>query len=130
VLVVVGRNPLVAAGGNTFIDELITAAGGSNILGDSERPYPIVSMERVLLRPPEVIVECSGSMAKKDLTAEAREAWAQWPMLPAVRAGRVHVSQSDALLRPGPRLLEALDELLAFFHPQVAEKLGRTATGK
>jgi len=48
-------------------------------------------------------------MAKKDLTAEAREAWAQWPMLPAVRAGRVHVSQSDALLRPGPRLLEALD---------------------
>ena len=130
VLVVVGRNPLVAAGGNTFIDELITAAGGSNILGDSDRPYPIVSMERVLLRPPEVIVECSGSMAKKDLTTEVREAWARWPTLPAVGSGRVYVSQSDVLLRPGPRLLEALDELLAFFHPQVAEKLGRTATGK
>ncbi len=123
VLLVVGRSPLVAAGPGTFIDELISAAGGDNVLGDPGRAYPILSMEKVLLQKPEVIVECSGSMVKKDLTEEARKAWARWPAIPAVSSGRVYVSQSDALLRPGPRLLEALDELLGFFHPEVAEKL-------
>jgi iron complex transport system substrate-binding protein len=120
VLVVVGRNPLVAAGRGTFLDELISLAAATNTVGDSERPYPTVSMETVLLRQPEVIVECSGSMVGKDLTEEARQAWSRWPTLAAVRSGRVFVSKSDALLRPGPRVVEALDELVRYFHPDVA----------
>jgi len=123
VLVVVGRRPLVAVGRGTFLDELITLAGGANIVGDSERPYPIVSMERVLLGDPEIIVECSGSMAGKDLTQEARQSWSRWSSLSAVSSGRVYVSRSDALLRPGPRICQALDELVGFFHPEVADRL-------
>lgn len=125
VLLVVGRHPLVAAGRGTFLDQLVGIAGGANILADSQRPYPTVSLETVLLRQPDIIVECSGSMAGKDLTDEARQAWSRWSSLSAVRSGRVYVSQSDALLRPGPRILEALDELVRFFHPDVARKLGR-----
>ncbi|MCK4298355.1 MAG: ABC transporter substrate-binding protein, partial [Planctomycetes bacterium] len=128
VLVVVGRHPLVAAGRGTFLDQLVGIAGGANILADSQRPYPTVSLETVLLRQPDIIIECSGSMAGKDLTEEARQAWSRWSSLSAVRSGRVYVSQSDALLRPGPRILEALDELVGFFHPDVARKLGRAAS--
>lgn len=128
VLLVVGRAPLVAAGRGSFLDELITAAGGENILGDSRRPYPLVSMETVLLSRPEVIVESSGSMVGEDLTAEARAAWSRWSSLPAVRSGRVYVSRSDVLLRPGPRILEALEELVGFFHPEVARRLAREAS--
>jgi iron complex transport system substrate-binding protein len=123
VLLVVGRNPLVAAGRGTFLDELITAAGGTNIVGDSERPYPTVSLEKVLLAQPEVIVECSGSMVGEDMTAEARRAWARWPSLSAVSSGRVYVSHSDAMLRPGPRVVAALDELVRYLHPEIAERL-------
>jgi iron complex transport system substrate-binding protein len=128
VLVVVGRSPsLVAAGRGTFLDELISLAAGANIVADSELPYPSVSLETVLLRQPEVIVECSGSMAGKDLTEEARRAWSRWPTLPAVRSGRVFVSTSDALLRPGPRVAEALDELVRYFHPAAARTLAPPA---
>jgi len=124
VLLVVGRNPsLVAAGRGSFLDELISLAGATNIVADSDQPYPTVSMETVLLRQPEVIVECSGSMAGKDLTEEARQAWSRWPTLAAVRSGRVFVSTNDTLLRPGPRVAEALDELVRYFHPDVARKL-------
>jgi len=128
----VGRDSLVAAGRGTFLDELVSAAAAANIVGDSERPYPSVSMETVLLRQPEVIVECSGSMVGKDLTEEARQAWSRWPTLVAVRSGRVFVSTSDVLLRPGPRVLEALDELVRYFHPDAARARqplpGRTGT--
>lgn len=123
VLLVLGRAPLVAAGRGSFLDELITAAGGENILGDSHRPYPLVSMETVLLRRPEVIIECSGSMADEDLTEQARRAWARWKDLPAVRDGRIYISRSDALLRPGPRVVEGLHELVRLLHPEVARSL-------
>jgi len=123
VLLIVGRSPVVAAGKGTFLDALLAAAGGENVVGDSDRPYPVVSMETVLLGRPEVIIECSGSMVGKDLSAEAREAWSRWPTLPAVQSGRVYVSKSDAMLRPGPRVTEALDELLALLHPEVARAL-------
>jgi len=130
VLLVVGRNPLVVAGGGTFLDELMAAAGGTNVLADSKRLYPMVSMEKVLVAQPDIIVECSGSMLGKDLTAEAREAWSRWSSLPAVRSGRVYVSRSDALLRPGPRILEALDELVGFFHPEVARELSQRSADR
>jgi len=121
VLVVVGRTPsVVAAGRGTYLDELVSLAGATNVVGDSERPYTILSMETVLVRRPEVIVECSGSMVGKDFTEEARQAWSRWPTLPAVSSGRVFVSTSDALLRPGPRVGEALEELVRYFHPDVA----------
>jgi len=129
VLLVVGRHPLVVAGRGTFMDELIGLAGGTNVMGDSERQYPIASMETVLLRRPEVIVECSGSMTGEDATEEARHAWSRWPSLPAVSTGRVYVSHSDALLRPGPRVPQALDELVGFFHPSAARDLGRAPSG-
>ena len=128
VLVVVGRHPLVGAGRGTFLDQLVSIAGGDNILADSQRAYPIVSMETVLLRQPDIIVECSGSMAGEDLTEEAQQAWSRWSSLSAVRSGRVYVSRSDALLRPGPRIPQALDELVGFFHPDVARKLSQTGS--
>ncbi len=130
VLVVVGRHPLVAVGRGTFLDELITMAGGTNITGDSERPYPIVSMETVLLSDPQIIVECSGSMAGKDLTEEVRQSWSRWSSLAAVSSGQVYVSHSDALLRPGPRISQALDELVGFFHPEVVRKLTRAPANR
>ena len=65
VLFAYGRDPLVLAGQGTFADDLIRNAGGINLAGDSTIPYPRFSLEEVIARAPEVIVESAmGSEAE------------------------------------------------------------------
>ena len=44
--------------------------------------------------------------------------WARFTELPAVRAGRVHASADSRLLRPGPRIPEAVELLARWLHPE------------
>ena len=111
VLVVVWADPLTVAGGHSFVDDVVRAAGGDNIAGDSTQPYPQYSVERMLARAPEVIVVGSheGGPSLAPLTAHAS--------LPAVRNGRVHSVDGDLLFRPGPRLVDGIELLARLFHP-------------
>lgn len=111
VLVVVWADPLTVAGGHTFVDEAIRAAGGDNLAADSPQPYPQYSVERMLARAPEVIVVGShkGGPTIDPLRAHAS--------LPAVKNGRVHSVDGDLLFRPGPRLVEGVELLARLFHP-------------
>ena len=111
VAVVVWAEPLTIVGGHSFVDDVIRAAGGDNIAGDSQQPYPQYSMERLLARAPEVIVVGShkGGPTLAPLTAHTS--------LPAVKNGRVHSVDGDLLFRPGPRLVEGVELLSRLFHP-------------
>jgi iron complex transport system substrate-binding protein len=110
-LVVVWADPLTVAGGHSFVDDVIRAAGGDNIAGDSAQPYPQYSVERMLARAPAVIVVGShkGGPALEPLLAHAS--------LPAVKNGRVHSVDGDLLFRPGPRLADGVELLARLFHP-------------
>ena len=111
VAVVVWAEPLTIVGGHSFVDDVIRAAGGDNIAGDSQQPYPQYSVERLLARAPEVIVVGShkGGPTLAPLTAHAS--------LPAVKNGRIHSVDGDLLFRPGPRLVEGVELLSRLFHP-------------
>ncbi len=126
VLMVVGKQPLYVAGGRTFINELLSIAGGKNIFSDSHAPYPQVSLEEVIARSPEVIIEMT-TMAggKKDEKPSGKLGWERWSVLPAVASGRVYRVKEDSFLRPGPRLPEALVKLTCLLHPELTEKLRR-----
>ncbi|HBY62597.1 MAG TPA: hypothetical protein DEH78_22475, partial [Solibacterales bacterium] len=68
IMFVVGRNPgsldgIVAVGRASYLNEIIEIAGGQNIFRDSVAPYPSVSLEEILARNPEVIVDM-GDMAQ------------------------------------------------------------------
>ncbi len=95
--------PLWVAGGDTFIDDLITAAGGDNVgrlAGDGYRAF---SLERLIVADPDHIVSSDakpGGLRKR----------AGWRDMTAVKQGRVHVLGYDAV-RPGPRLAEAVAQL-------------------
>jgi iron complex transport system substrate-binding protein len=127
VMFVVGRTPgtvrdLVAAGGSTFLNELIELAGGVNIFGEAGVAYPKVSIEEVLARRPEVIID-RGDMAETNrVTSEHEKAvvqlWSRWSILPAVQARRVHAVASDAFVIPGPRVVEAARALARMIHPE------------
>lgn len=109
VLIVVGREPLFVAGPGSHLDALVEIAGGRNVFGDAGRAYRQVSMEAVLERAPQAIV---------DLAGDGGAAWSAWPFLPAVRDGRVHVVDPETLSVPGVRVGAMARALAALLHPE------------
>jgi iron complex transport system substrate-binding protein len=116
VLFLADHDPFFAAGGPSYVGTLIDAAGGTNVAADLDQAYPSLSLESILARAPEVIIEGVRGDAAGD--AAVREFWERFPDIPAVRDGRVHRLPSDAAVRPGPRLPQALRELEALLHPE------------
>lgn len=117
VLLQVGARPLVVAGPHTVQDHLIRLAGGQNVASSQTHSYPVLSLERVLTLRPEVIL--ISSMADPKKAEEEKERWARWKEIPAVEKGRIHVLNGDLIDRPSPRVLEGLEELVRFIHPEL-----------
>lgn len=116
ILLVVSRQPLIVAGTGTLQDELITLARGVNIGAEGGSGWPHLSLERVVAAAPEVIVDAT--MGDDAVEPAARAFWAKLATLPAVRAGRVSVYAGGELLRPGPRIGIALEQLARRIHPE------------
>ena len=113
VLLLVSLHPLMCAGNNTFIDELLRVAGGTNLASRARGTYPSYSRENVLTDDPEVIIVMSDILAGgATLTAMFPE----WGSVDAVREGRVFRIESDIVSRPGPRALDALEKLFHLLH--------------
>ncbi len=120
VLVVVDKNPLFAAGKGTYLNEIVAAAGGENAVPAGPIKYPQLSMEGIISLAPGVIVDASAvADPSNENVRRAKEYWVRWTSLPAVKSGRVHVLRSDAMIVPGPRLFQALDEMARILHPEV-----------
>lgn len=105
--------PLMTAGGGTFISEAIHLGGGRNIFADLSIEWPTVSIEQVLLRQPAWIItgDDHGSINPTQLARRPG-----WQGISAVREGRVATVSADALYRYGPRLADAVLEISAILH--------------
>jgi iron complex transport system substrate-binding protein len=113
----IGVTPIVSAGSHTFLDELITTAGGLN-LAAGKVPYPRFSREQILALRPEVIIITS--MARGGAFEQVKAGWERWETLPAARNQRIFLVDSDIMDRPSPRLLEGLELLFRLIHPELA----------
>lgn len=117
VLFVVGRNPgtlqqIYAAGTGSFVEELVEAAGGVNVLQNTSIPWPVVGKESILALDPDVIID--GSYLSKDTPgteASVLVPWQQLSVLRAVKEGRVIALRDDHLLIPGPSVGKAARRL-------------------
>jgi iron complex transport system substrate-binding protein len=120
VLCAVGRDPLYAAGPGSHLDELIAAAGGENLFADGRGTYLLASLEAVLARGPEVIVDSADNRpgAPRGALAGGSGPWGRWPLLPAVAAGRVYHVDPGRYTVPGPRLAEMAESFARFVHPE------------
>ncbi len=96
-------DPLMTAGGKSFIHSLITLAGGHNVFGDIALESPHVNIEAVLRARPELIII---PLERRNL-AERRRFWQHW----LGTSVRFAVIDPDLLHRPGPRLIEGLEQL-------------------
>jgi iron complex transport system substrate-binding protein len=118
VLVVVGREPLYVAGPGSHVDELVRLAGGVNVAADAGSTYALVSLETVLARAPEVILDTADNRGGALRGAAAGE-WARWPFLPAVAEGRVFHVDPWRIAIPGPRLGEMAELVARLVHPEI-----------
>jgi iron complex transport system substrate-binding protein len=106
--------PLMTAGAETFIDDMITIAGGTNIGAAAGSGFPTFSTEVLARDDPQVYIADSGSMSKPgDITKRAGFA-----ELTAVKNGTVYVIDDNVIARPGPRLADGLKQLAGMIHPE------------
>ena len=105
VLCVVGRDPLYVAGPGSHLDELIRLVGGENVAADAAAPYQQFSLEAVLERLPQVIVDSSDNRPGA-LRGRAAGSWSAFGFLPAVETDRVYSIDPGRLAIPGLRLGE------------------------
>ena len=116
VFIQIGISPIISAGRNTFIHELIVRAGGINVAAGN-RAYPHFSREQVFALDPDVLIITS--MSRSGAYEKAKADWIRLTDMPAVGNGRIYMVDSDVFDRPSPRLLEALEILTRLLHPNL-----------
>ena len=105
------------AGKGTFITLLIERAGGYNIASDIDG-YPQYSLEQVVTADPAFIILGD---ARYGVSPESIAQRPGWENLRAVKNGNVVPFNDDLASRPGPRLVDALEELAKLLRPELFE---------
>ena len=109
VFIEIWHDPLMTAGSGSIVDELIALSGGVNIANDTQKPYSRFSAEVAIQRNPDVII--LGYMTK-DNTKDLVSNRFGWKNINAVRNKRVISDiNPDLILRPGPRIVDGLEEI-------------------
>jgi len=124
VLLVVGRNPgrledIYVIGKNNYINELISLAGGTNVV-ESDRLALKITIEAILSYSPDVIIEVNHQKNKD--TDDIVKIWNGLKETQAVKNQEVHVVFSNELLRPSQRIIEGARILSRILHPELSFK--------
>ncbi|MDB4912271.1 MAG: ABC-type transporter, periplasmic subunit [Gemmatimonadetes bacterium] len=106
-------SPIYTIGTGSFLDELLTIAGGTNIYSDRSEPSPQVSLEDITRRDPRIIL--AGVSGKTAITTSPL-----WQGVRAVREGRVFVVDTNLVGRPSVRAGEAAAAIARLLHPGLA----------
>ena len=99
----VSERPLYTFNGEHYVSELIELCGGQNIFADLGNLAPLIGVEAVLERDPEVM------FAGSDAGAHAFDEWRRWPGLAANRYGNHFLMPAAEIGRATPRVLIAGD---------------------
>jgi iron complex transport system substrate-binding protein len=117
VLYIVWHDPVKTAGYGTFEDELIEKAGGVNIFHDLSG-YVQVDPEAIAVRNPEVIIACSGMGSGADMPLQWAKTEHSLNQTDARKNSRIYQAEGDLITRTGPRIVDCLEMLAKFIHPE------------
>ncbi|MEE8573416.1 MAG: cobalamin-binding protein [Gemmatimonadota bacterium] len=119
----VGYPPAFTIGAGSYLDALLSTAGGRNVFGDLSAPSPRVSLEAIIARDPDVIVYPVGGTGPTHAGGPGERPG--WENLRAVKQGTVLEVPSELLHRLGPRVGEAARVLAGALHPETREALAQ-----
>lgn len=110
----VSVKPIMLAGPNTFINEFLEKCNLKNIaLGESAN-YPFYSREEVLKKNPDIIFHTIHNYSRVE---NIESAYSEWSGLTAVKNGAVYYLDPDLFFRPGPRFVDAVENLFFTLYP-------------
>ena len=110
----VRAEPLTAAGGGSIVQEILTAAGAENVI-TSEKAILQYNFEALLVADPDVYIVQRGPMSHNPMLPNKRPHFDQ---LRSVRKGRVIFVDEYLYSRPGPRCVEAVEQLARALYPE------------
>ena len=119
VLYITWHDPLWTMGSETTTQELIEKAGGVNIFQGMITGYQMVDLEVVIARNPQVIITSTGHGDAKDLPLEWAKSEPRLGVTEARQNNRVYQIDADLVDRTGPRIVDALEWLAYFIHPEI-----------
>jgi len=106
---VIGFNHASIASRKTIYNEIIEMVGGTNAM-TSDIPFPTVSAEGILTLDPDIIIDLvPEANAHPELKSEVERVWKTIPGLRAVNNGHLYILSEEALVRPGPRVVDAVE---------------------
>jgi len=110
----VSDEPLYTIGRESYLTDLVQRAGGVSVTADVANAFPRFSDEAALAaRPEAIILPTGGSMGTANSTVAA-----SLKNSPAALNNRVYKINEDHLQRPGPRLVDGLEEMARVLHPE------------
>jgi iron complex transport system substrate-binding protein len=109
------------AGTGSFIDALITMAGGENIAGETQGAWVQFSLEQIVNSDPEVIIIQTMTGGTPTISKEELEKHPVWGEMTAVKQGKIRFINGDLVSRPGPRIVQGLEEMAKIIHPELFE---------
>jgi iron complex transport system substrate-binding protein len=104
------------SGPGTFIDLVITLAGGKNIGSELKDAFAQISSEELVNQNPDLIVLGD---ALYGVTPESVAQRPGWNALNAVKNNQVFAFDDNLISRPGPRLVDGLEEMAKLLHPEL-----------
>lgn len=108
---------LYTPGPGSYIDDLLTKAGGVNIAADAKSSYAQLSPEAIIAKDPEVILLGDMLFGESPESVRARPGWVN---ISAVKTGRiVPIPNEDVVARPGPRIVEGLETIARALYPDL-----------
>ena len=110
VFVQISREPLFTVGKTAFLNDLLEIAGARSVTANVESAYPKLSKETASAVNPQALI-----LSQSDDNNEPNDVFKNSP---AVKNGRVYKINADILSRPGPRLVDALEQIARDLHPE------------
>lgn len=105
-----------APGPGSFVDEIITFAGGANTTANAKTPYAQVSAEEVVRANPQIIIL---SDALYGTTVDSVLTRPGWEAIDAVKTRQVFGIDDNLVSRPGPRIVDGLQATARLIHPEL-----------
>lgn len=107
---------IFTTGKNTFMNEMIEMVGAENVAADQDGWVKMSEEEAVKLNPDVIITTYGYYVENPSEQVLNRKGWAE---VNAVKNKQVFDVDSDATTRPGPRLVQGVEELGKAIYPDV-----------
>jgi iron complex transport system substrate-binding protein len=104
------------AGPNSFIDTMLTLAGGQNVGAALKDPFAQISSEELVAQNPDAILLGD---ALYGVTVESLAQRPGWNSLRAIKNKQVFTFDDNLISRPGPRLIDGLEQMAKLLHPEL-----------